>query len=404
MTRSSRVIRIVVAIAVAGVAAFLSGCGSSSSSSGAGTSASSAAATTSGSSGSSGSSTSSGQASVAAAQAAIKNLAPGQGQAGAITAWPGPTSEPPASAVPKNKLLVVVTCGDTSGCDRQANGAAAAAKAIGWQTKIISGQSNPKVENEAIMQAINLHANMIMSVALTYPIVGTSVAAAQRAGIPVIVFGTTDVPGPHEYNWTELIPLPQVGTAEALWTTVKTGGQGTFGLMYDPEFPSTVAMDNNFKNTLLKYCKDCKIGGTMNIAYADINTTVPGAVVAFLEAHPDIHYMFVPFDEAVTPAVAAIRAAGLQKRVKFITQGGEEPNMSDLASGSDLQMMDAAVPYEWGGWGTVDDFRRILAHTKPVDQNLPFRLFFAGEKDVPTGFYTGDYDYQAKYKSLWGVQ
>ena len=77
-----------------------------------------------------------------------------------VTAWTGPTTGPRAA---KDKLIVYVSTDQRNGGARGVGeGAAQAAKVIGWQFRTIDGQGTISGQEAAMSQAIALHPNGII--------------------------------------------------------------------------------------------------------------------------------------------------------------------------------------------------------------------------------------------------
>jgi hypothetical protein len=64
-----------------------------------------------------------------------------------------------------------------------------------------------------------------------------------------------------------------------------------------------------------------------------------------------------------------------------------------------------ATPLRWIGWANIDAVNRILQDEDPAPSSagVPIRLFTKENVPAGGGLWSGDYDYQAAFKKLWGV-
>jgi ribose transport system substrate-binding protein len=155
-----------------------------------------------------------------------------------------------------------------------------------------------------------------------------------------------------------------------------------------------------------KLCPDCGFN-VENVNPADAGTKLPGQIVTYLAAHPDVDYIVPAFSDGAIGVPQALEAAGLSDRVKMITQGAGEVPIDQLKQGQ----VDAFVPEptQVEGWMMVDALVRHFAGdpvpadayaTVPRQYLTPSNLAEAfGGSDI----YNGVKDYQEQYKALWGL-
>jgi ribose transport system substrate-binding protein len=312
-----------------------------------------------------------------------------------IDKWPGPNTPivPPAG-----KSITVITCGSTGiTCVRVANGASAAAKALGYKVKVVDGKNDPAVWNSAVRQAVAEKADGIVLAAVPPAVIPQPIKAAREAGVKVAAVlsnvgqGIPDIL--LDFNRAE------AADATAAYLADYSKGDGHVLVVRDPEFPGPEAYFDRIVKTLPQVCPGCKVADTVKFSLALIAQRLPGAVANALKTHPDIDTIMTPFD-AVTPFVQqGIQQAGKKGKVKIIGEGADPPGVQAMKAGDMVQSM--GTPAEWMGWQSVDGLVRLFAGKKVQDAPVPQRLVTAQDPPGPQGW-QGDFDYAAEYKKLWG--
>jgi ribose transport system substrate-binding protein len=108
--------------------------------------------------------------------------------------WDGPTTGPKAA---KNKTIIYVAqTMQNGGVAGAAAGVKAAATAIGWKFRVIDGQGTAAGMAAATQQAVTLKASGIVIGGFDPATVSTAIAAAKKAGIPVIGWHAAAQSGP----------------------------------------------------------------------------------------------------------------------------------------------------------------------------------------------------------------
>lgn len=324
-----------------------------------------------------------------------------------ITEFVGPEESPQP---PSGKSIVIVPCLSASaGCQRGADAAEEAAGKLGWQATIIDGKGTPQGMNSGIREAINVNADGLITVCVPNELVHDSIAAARKAGVAVIDICGYGKPGPEGPNVFINIPDGEkTGAALANFVIADSDGQATIGLIRDPTFPAVRQFTNVGVGVLKEKCPQagCEIAAETTITIAELETTAGNKAVSFVQAHPDVDYLWVPYDGMASVIIPALSQAGFADKVKVVSTDGNEQNFSLIESG-DMQVATVAGALEWAGYGAVDELVRILAGEDPIagptyTKWIPTRLFT--KENIPSTLpWTGDLDYAAEYERLWGV-
>jgi ribose transport system substrate-binding protein len=315
--------------------------------------------------------------------------------------WPGPNDpvKPPAG-----KKITMITCGSQGiTCVRVANGVKAAGEALGYSVKVVDGRSDPTVWNQAIKGAIADKADGIALSAIPPVVVADAVASAKKAGIPVAAGLSTAGDVEVKANPSR----PDIARANAAYLTVASKGKANVLSIRDDEFPETKFTADQLAEDLGQLCADCKISKEINFTLALASQRLASQVTQALRNDPNIDYITTPFDTVNVFVQQGIAAAGRKGKVKIVGVGGDPPSVDAIKAGDELASL--GTPAEWLGWMLVDGLARVFAGqdvpplNKEIDTNyeVPQRFITADTELDPNGW-QGGFDYQSKFKELWG--
>ncbi len=316
-----------------------------------------------------------------------------------ITAWPGPSSG--AAKPERGKKIVVVTCSSQgAGCVSAAKGATAAGGVLGWDVKTIDGKGDPQAWNGAILNAISEKADGIVLDAVPPALVGDAVAKANAAKIPVVSVFNPKV-GESAGVFSYVTPdHGDQGVKLADWVAADSKGAAKVVVVEDNEFPELVERVKGFRAELAR-CGGCKVVATVQSQIGTMAQKLPQAVVSALQSHADATYVISPYDSNAMFAAQGVRQAGKAATVRV---GGYEgdPQAVDAIRTGQIQAATIADPTEWMGWQAIDEFTRAFAGQAAADVPTQWRLIT--KANVPAGgTWTGDVDYQAQFRKLWGA-
>jgi ribose transport system substrate-binding protein len=304
-----------------------------------------------------------------------------------------------AVAAPAGKKIVAVTCSSQGyGCVQGGLGVQEAGKALDWDVTVADGKGDPATWNSAIQQAVTAKADGIVLLAVDPALVAGALAKAKAAGIPVVStfipkLGATAVDG---YASTD---HAQGGKILADWIIKDSGGKAKVLMLREKAFPELVKRNTALTDELGAACSGCSVVDTVDFNIGTMASQLAGAVTSALQRHPDVTYVVAPFDSSGIFAGQGIRSAGAAARVKMVGAEGDPNGIEGVQTGG--QAVDLATVPPWGGWAAVDLLVRHMAGSPVETAVLPQRLF--DKSNVPAGKgWTGDIDYKAAYRELWG--
>lgn len=329
--------------------------------------------------------------------------------------WNGPKSSPPPA---KDKFVVSIPCMQAAvGCSRPGDAFLEAAKVLGWKTLLIDPAGDPAKLQSAFKQTIALKADGFFSAGTTIAQVQNVLPLVKKAGIKVATqTGNLSKPSPKGFDAVINIDYEQRSPALAAWVTKNSGGKAKLLLVNDSEFDDVNNGYHAFKSEIAKICPDCEIVEEIDFSIVDVATTLSARVKAALLANPKINYVYGPYGFATTYLNQAVVQAGLKGKVITVSCDGNPQNLQAIKDG--IQGASAAISFEWVGWAAADQLNRLFngqprwGADQPKgskqwygNENVGIRLF--DKTNLPedvTKVWTGDVDFRAKYKKIWGIK
>ena len=327
------------------------------------------------------------------------------------TKWEGPDSTP---TPPKDVKLALVACAGTiAGCVAPLNGAAAAAKDLGWTSTMYDGQGDPVTQNKVVTQAINSGATAILLGGVDPAQIGSALELAASKKIPVGSITQGVAPG-NGIAFDVGADYVQSGVIEGSWIVADSKGAAVVLPTNDKEFGSTVTIVNAAIDTVKK-CKACVLKETLFFTGSQIGNGLGQRVASALQREPDVNYVIGAFDPAVTDMVPAINNVGIGDRIKIVSDVGLTQNLQFIKDGN-VQAADVVYDNTYEGYAAVDQLIRVLTGkdlyktpgvTDPrfvYSQKVPQHLVTKENVGDPTVLWTADNDAVKHYRALWGVK
>jgi ribose transport system substrate-binding protein len=322
--------------------------------------------------------------------------------------WQGPTT--PAKA-PKDIKVGVIPCGvQFRGCNAPALGAQEAAKALGWAVTAYDGAGTQEKQNTGMLDALSSGANLILTTSLDPNFIQLGLTKAKEAGVPVVSSSAgTDTPNPVitptggglKYVTDVGTDFPAVGRGLGDFAVKDSGGKANVVVYEDDEYPSSVSSLRGFVD-VIKKCPGCKVSDIVKMTASQIGS-VGQMVVGYLQTHPDVDWVYAPYDPAAAVMVNAIVQAGLQDKVKLVSIVGSAQNIDFIRQGR-VQVADGAYDNFYMGWAQVDQAIRTLNKQPLIEPNgegTPFAIITKDNLPPPGGEFGTKVDYRSKFLSLW---
>jgi ribose transport system substrate-binding protein len=312
---------------------------------------------------------------------------------------------------PKGKKVAFVQCADPV-CAKLTDYMKDAAGALGWSVVTVNATATDP--GAAIQQAIDAKVDYIATTGFPVALFKNQMAAAKAKGIGMFLCFSTDVPAGADNNLYSDCYDSTAANAYATGLTdymiAQSKGAANALVVSIPTYPILTAQVDAVRAELTKNCPGCKMN-TLEVTVNDlVGGTVAQSVSSYLQAHPDVNYIYFTYASLNNGVAAALRSAGLLSKVKIIGTQGLQPQMKEVANGTSAAwsalpeelavwtMVDQMARQSVGEWSTADERKSAVPPyylvTTPKAANDVVNLDFGWPG--PTGF-------KDTFKKLWGV-
>lgn len=240
-----------------------------------------------------------------------------------------PAASPSASADKTLKIAYIQT-GPLDYYIRGADGAKAAANSLNVDVQVFNSDNTPENETANVEDAIAQGVNGLIIFSVGKASLLEDLAKAKAAGIPAIVLYGYDQSIEDQAVGFIQAPTDVIGNQAGKWTAdnVKSGEvaiiQGLLG-----------------RGDAESYTAGFKAGIASNPALSVVATVsadwdrakAQSSMADILTAHPKLAAVFVQNDDMAIGAIAAIKAAGLEGKVKVVSQNGSPDGLAAVESG-----------------------------------------------------------------------
>jgi len=359
MVRTARFLRLnVIPVLVVGGLA-LAGCSSSGSSSSS-SSAAQSGATSSGSSSS---------VNVAALQADVAKAAATPSFSDYMGNYGGKI--PSIANLAGKKIMIIPGVSALAACEEIAQAASDIAKASGMVPTIFNNQGSPAEHNTAIQNAIHQgYAAVIMGCAMDPSQNGPAIAAAQKAGLVVGVYGGTpdmDQKAGTTYNTDDPYALDaKLATEQAI---AQHNGQpfNAIAITSTATGPATAIEEAAIQAELAKDCPKCTLSA-VNVEVPQWQTQIASTVTSQLLQHPNVSVLFPDYAGELTYVLAGIQAAHRTNVKTYLAFGGGTPfvQLQTVSPGKDIIQSDVSESPPWTGYLLFLQAARGLEKLAPI--------------------------------------
>ncbi|GAQ52581.1 substrate-binding domain-containing protein [Streptomyces acidiscabies] len=317
--------------------------------------------------------------------------------------WNGPATGP--KAVSGKNIVYVAQSMTNPGVAGTADGVREAARAIGWNVRILDGQGTPAGIQAALSQAVAVKPDGIVLSGFDPRSTAQQVAQADAAGIPLIGWHAVGTPGPSTSpklfsNVTTRVE--DVAKISADWVISQSDGRAGVVVFTDASIPFAKGKSDLIVKELAT-CSDVKVLTTSNIPIADASSRTPQEVSALLSRYGTRWTHSVAINDLYfADAAPALRAAGRQGGgAPFnIGAGDGDPSAFQRIGSGQFQSATVPEPLSEQGWQIVDEFNRSFSGAPASGYVAPAHITTA---DNAGG--TSSWDpagYREGYRKLWG--
>ncbi len=336
-----------------------------------------------------GSSTSSG---VQAAEAELK----------VAEARPASVSLPTVSTpIPSGKTVSFVHCG-VAVCDTIAAAIKNAAAVLGWKVDVIPTNGTPASVKAAWDTVVRLHPAVAFGSGFNRALFASEASQLASMKVPVMDWSTLDSPG-QGITFVKGGPseVPVVGEQMAAWVVASTQGKADTLYINLPTFVILQPVMEGFDSYYKQWCPGCKLS-TMSVPLTSIGTTAPSLIVSYLRAHPDINRIAVGYNGVDVGLPAALAAAGLSGKVKFIGEAPTATNLAYVQAGTEAATVAQGYYEIWAMY--LDAAARALTGQSLAPDNawkVPWFLVTQSNYSQGTGYAPIVTNLDGQLKQIW---
>ncbi len=322
--------------------------------------------------------------------------------------FPGPTVK--AKAPRGIKVAIVPAMASLSGCIVPGDAMVEIGERYDWDVQIFDGRGTPEGGNKAILNAIAWNADVIMTISLDPRSFQEGLNAAKTAGIPIVSGSSgTDDPNPildvGAGNLNFLYDVGPyyygLGQTMAAWMDEDSNGKANVVIFSCPGLPSVDLFEEGLIDELT--ARNITFDPKPQVfSFDQLGDTLNRMVTGYVMSHPQVDYVFIPFDPAALGPIAALEAADLTE-VKVVSVLGTTEMMS-LIKRSPIAAGTAAYDSTYLGYAEVDQAIRVLNGQPlitPHNENLPMAIVDKSLLPPEGEAWTPAYDYKSAFYALW---
>ena len=315
-------------------------------------------------------------------------------------------SQPLKTAPAKGKTLFWLQC-EVPICGKITTGIKGATAALGWKYEnMVFKASDP---GAGLQSAIQQRPDVIATTGMPSAAVKPELAAAAKAGIPVVTCGAPEQPSRMTYSAICGATTQPDGVQEALWAIKDSGGNAHVVNVTVPSYPLLKTNTTGTDATLKQYCPKCT-SDELDLTVDDLaGGQVAPKLIAYLQSHPNVNYAMFTFADLANGVPEALKAAGLADKVTLVGNGGGPAQFKAVAGGAHQAWV--AYPAVLEGWEMVDAAARLVSGGLPAGyqkqlQHLPTYVVdspSAAKSLAPSFDWNAPAGYEQQFKKLWNV-
>jgi ribose transport system substrate-binding protein len=288
-------------------------------------------------------------------------------------------------------------------------GVKAAASALGMKVQVCDGKGTPTEVSTCIDNATNAKAAGIILDAVPYDMASNSIAAAQKAGIPVVIgnqLADDRHPTTATFTYTAVSGSAQQ-EALARWIIADSDGKANVLINETTDGKSQIQYVQDALAVFKDECAGCTVA-TNEVSSANFSQ-VPSSTSSALLKNPDTDYLMIEFAQFLQASQAGVQNAGANGRVTTVAGSASLNDIKAVASGT--VGAAAAQASAFAGWMYVDATLRLIAGQEVPEYTIPIRLFTKDsmsdvtltEDAEASGEWFGPADFTDQFKKLWGL-
>jgi ABC-type sugar transport system substrate-binding protein len=323
-----------------------------------------------------------------------------------ITKFEGPTVSP--GAIPKGKKIAIIDIVPAPFINNLDAGDGAATHALGWSTRSYNAKGTPQGIQQAMAAALATKPDGIILNADPIAFMQPQLKQAQKAGVKVVAV-TPGLPHgqwvPAKWNVVNTLNYDPgtVGATLGAWVVQNSPTGADVVALTSPEFVDFNDISRDFQNAVKGAGSSFTVDGTVASPVSDLANaqTGVGRLVGLLRKYPKAKYIYT-LSESWFPLWLQAAASGGFKDVTALGSDGDV-SVPLVKQGKKLVFM--GTDSHALSWYAVDAMIRAFNGKPQIHYTIPTRLVDkVNAASIKTPGISYDFDYQSKWKALWGVK
>jgi len=289
-----------------------------------------------------------------------------------------------------------------------ANSLTQAAKKVGMKVQVCDGKGTPSGIGACVSQATQAKAAAIIADAIPYVLDANGFAAAQKAGIPVIIGNNVPDKGIQQSKTLAYVGYDAGSAMEAAlakWVILNSNGKANILINEDTDGPSPATFESAGLKVYKSQCPGCNV--TINKVSSANFSLVPSSTSAALLKDPNITYVESQYEQFLQATQGGVQQTSRQ--VTYLDGAAQLDSVKAVANGTVAAAAGQASAYE--GWVFLDAVLRMNLGDALPDYTVPVRLFTKDtvtaadqtEQAQDTGAWFGPTSFTTDFEKLWGV-
>ena len=232
---------------------------------------------------------------------------------------------PIKKAIPTGKKITFISCG-VEACAVQGPILQQGAKTLGWTVTQVGTDGSPEKVQNAIQAAVRNGTNAIILNAADVTTLGKAIADAKAKGVQFVTCCSLAKQGSDVlFNTGTPEQNAPIGDILASKVVSQSGGKADTVYVNVSAFAILAAVGTEFDKKYKELCPSCK-SAKIDIPLTSLGKDAPDRIVSYLRSHPSVNYVVLSESGSLGAGLpAALRANGLNTKVKIIGQGGNQP-------------------------------------------------------------------------------
>lgn len=282
------------------------------------------------------------------------------------------------------------------------------APALDWNVKYVDGKSDPNAWLEGIRNAVNAHADGIVTQFVDCASVKSGLLAAKKARIPVISINGADCDDTPLFtavttsNYGSLDEANAAyGKIQADWVIADSDGKADVVAMENVETSGTKLWTKAWQDAMAK-CEGCSTD-SVTWSFADLGPKLQQKTQQALLKNPKADYVFAQVDDAITAGIASgVQAAGRKAKIVGFDC---DPNVLKLMKAGKVAACFTATP-TWPAYSAADGLVRAFAGEQPAKDSGRGLMLVTPDVNFPSDlskYPEPAIDFRKIYQATWGV-